>query len=129
MRRGRVRDFQELKVWQLGHQLALDIYKITVPFPKAEEYGLRAQIRRAAVSVAANIAEGSARHTDAAMRQFLIIAHGSAAEVQCLIIVACDLGYLSQDQRNDLDARSRELRRGLNRFIGKLAPTSVGRNR
>ena len=75
-----MRDFRELKVWQTGHQLALEIYKVTATFPRTEVYGLTSQLRRAAVSIGANIAEGSARHSDPSMRQFLVIAHGSVAE-------------------------------------------------
>lgn len=113
-------DFRELKVWQTGHRLALDLYKLTAGFPRAETYGLTAQIRRAAVSVGANIAEGSTRISDPGMRQFLVIAHGSVAELQYLLLIATDLGYLDKAVTADIANRSRDLRRMLNGFIRRL---------
>jgi four helix bundle protein len=115
-----MRDFRELKVWQVGHALALDIYKATSGFPRTEVYGLTAQLRRAAVSVGANIAEGSGRHSDAGMRQFLVIAHASVAEMQYLLLIAGDLGYLEPGIRDRLGERTQDLRRMLNGFIRRL---------
>jgi four helix bundle protein len=77
-----MKDFRELKVWQKSHQLTLDIYKATAPFPKDEQYGITSQIRRAAASVAANIAEGCCRGTDADFARFLQIAISSASELE-----------------------------------------------
>ena len=123
-----MRDFRELKVWQTAHVLALYVYKVTADFPREEIYGLTAQLRRAVVSVGANIAEGSARNSDAAMRNFLVIAHGSAAEVQYLLLLAGDLGYLSPEQMAELEGGSKSVRRMLNGFIRFLshAPRSNG---
>lgn len=118
-----MRDFRELKVWQVAHTLTLKIYKATLKFPQEERYGLTSQLRRAAVSVGANIAEGSGRHTDPSMRQFLIIAHGSAAEIQYLLIVANDLGYLPQSVKDKIDGQYTDLRRMLNGFIRQLKGT------
>jgi four helix bundle protein len=102
-----MRDFRELKVWQVGHELALDVYKSTKAFPKTETYGLTSQLRRAAVSVGANIAEGSGRHSDAGMRQFLVIAHGSVTELQYLLLIATDLGYLESAVATGFSDRTR----------------------
>jgi four helix bundle protein len=115
-----MRDFRELKVWQVGHELALNVYKVTASFPRTEVYGITAQLRRAAVSVGANIAEGSGRNTDAAMRQFLVIAHGSVSELQYLLLIAGDLGYLEPVVITTLHDRTKDLRRMLNGFIRRL---------
>jgi four helix bundle protein len=119
---GHLRDFRELKVWQLSHALALQLYKITAAFPREEVYGLTAQLRRAAVSVGANIAEGSGRHSDPGMRQFLVIAHGSATEIQYLLLIASDLGYVQPAVKDQLYDEFANLRRMLNGFIRRLKP-------
>jgi four helix bundle protein len=122
-----VRDFRELKVWRVGHVLALDVYKVTAIFPRNEEYGLTTQLRRAAVSIGANIAEGSGRPGDPGMRQFLAIAPGSAAEMQDLLALAEDLGYLQPEQRAAPDERVTTLRRMLSVFIRRLSPARPSR--
>jgi four helix bundle protein len=83
-----MRDFRELKVWEKAHQLALEIYKATSTFPKEERYGLTSQMRRATVSIPADIAEGCCRKGDAEFARFLQIAMGSASELEyhiCLL--------------------------------------------
>jgi four helix bundle protein len=123
-----MRDFRELKVWQVGHELALNVYKVTASFPRTEADGITAQLRRAAVSVGANIAEGSGRNTDAAMRQFLVIAHGSVSELQYLLLIAGDLGYLEPVVITTLHDRTKDLRRMLNGFSRRLdGQTSTAR--
>ncbi|MEO8140703.1 MAG: four helix bundle protein [Gemmatimonadota bacterium] len=124
-----MQDFRNLMVWQRGHRLSLAVYKVTRSFPRAEQYGLTSQLRRAVVSVAANIAEGSGRGSDAAMRQYLVIAHGSATEVECLLVIARDLGMLSSNSCDELLVDIRHLCRMLNGFIRRLASsrrTSAG---
>jgi four helix bundle protein len=116
-----MRDFRELKVWQAAHTLALGIYKVTEAFPRTEIYGLTAQLRRAGVSAAANIVEGSGRHSDPGMRQFLVIAHGSAAEVEYLLLIAHDLGQIVDSSYESLLAETQQLRRMLNGFIRELS--------
>jgi four helix bundle protein len=123
---GTVQDFRHLKVWQAGHSLALDLYKVTQSFPKSELYGLTSQIRRAIVSVAANIVEGSARRTDRATGHYLEIALGSASEVECLILLARDLGLLSAHKQAELEGRISTIRRMLNAFIRRLRSTANG---
>ncbi len=90
-----MKNFKTLKVWQKSHELTLQIYKATAGFPKEEIYALTSQLRRAASSVAANIAEGCGRHGDADFARFLQIAMGSASELQYHLILAHDLGFLS----------------------------------
>ncbi|BBO34040.1 four helix bundle protein [Lacipirellula parvula] len=72
--------YRDLKVWQLGVDIALEVYRITGNFPKSEQYGLTSQLRRAAVSIASNIAEGHARKTQKELHRFCNIAKGSLAE-------------------------------------------------
>src|SRR5713101_6467055 len=87
--------FTELKVWQRGHALVLNVYRMTTGFPQNERYGLISQIRRAALSVPTNIAEGSKRLTNIEYARFLNIAEASLAETEYLLMVARDLGYIT----------------------------------
>ena len=99
--RTRVRSFEDLLVWQKAHQFVLITYKLTRQFPKEEQYGLISQIRRAAVSVPANIAEGFRRRTKADKQRFLTIAHGSLEEVRYYLMLSEDLGYCNGRQYLD----------------------------
>jgi four helix bundle protein len=85
---GVLKDFRKLKVWEKSHHLALSVYQATSSFPDHEQYGLTSQMRRAAVSIPANIAEGYGRGGDAEFARFLQIASGSAAELQYQILLA-----------------------------------------
>jgi four helix bundle protein len=85
--------FQELIVWQKAHRFVLEVYKYTDSFPKSEMYGLTSQFRRAAVSIAANIAEGYKKKGKADKARFLNIAQGSLEECQYYLILASDLGF------------------------------------
>jgi len=87
--------FTDLLVWQKGHALALKLYRLSSKFPADERFGLISQIRRAAVSVPTNIAEGSKRRTRQEYARFLNIAEGSIVEVEYLLMLAKDLGYLA----------------------------------
>ena len=87
--------FTELKVWQRGHALVLSVYRMTTGFPLNERYGLTSQVRRAALSVPTNIAEGSKRITSQEYARFLNIAEASLAETEYLLMVSCDLGYIT----------------------------------
>ena len=77
-----MQDFRQLRVWQLAHELTLDVYRITKSFPKDEQYGLTSQLRRCSSSIAANIAEGCGRGSDSEFARFLQIAMGSACEFE-----------------------------------------------
>jgi four helix bundle protein len=85
--------YQELKVWQLGMDVSVDIYKLTETFPSKEIYGLTSQTRRAAVSIPANIAEGHQRDTTKDYLRFLSIARGSLAELETHLLIATRLGF------------------------------------
>ena len=89
-----ITDHRDLDVWKRSHELALDVYKATRNFPRVEIYGLSAQLRRAAVAIPANLAEGGARQSRREFLQFCYIARGSASEVAYLLLVARDLGIL-----------------------------------
>lgn len=87
-------DFKKLNVWQKSRQLVKDIYEVTQNFPKEEMYGLTSQIRRSAVSIPSNIAEGCGRETDKDTTHFMTIAMGSSFELETQVILAYDLGYI-----------------------------------
>jgi len=89
-------DFKELKVWQKAHQMTLNTYRTTSTFPRDEIYGLTSQLRRAAASIGANIAEGCGRRSDGDMCRFLQIARGSASEVEYHFLLARDLHLLDE---------------------------------
>jgi four helix bundle protein len=88
--------FKELVVWQKSMQLVKQIYLATEHFPSKEIYGLTSQLRRAAISVPSNIAEGQARYSKPDFRHFLLIAKGSLAEIETQLLLANDLGYLKE---------------------------------
>ena len=87
-------DFKTLDVWRIGHELTCEVYRTTRFFPKVEQYGLVQQIRRAGVSIGANIAEGCGRGTDRELAHSASIALGSANELQYLLFLSVDLGFL-----------------------------------
>ncbi|HEU0005833.1 MAG TPA: four helix bundle protein, partial [Terriglobia bacterium] len=115
-----MKDFHDVKVWQKGHALTLQVYKETQRFPKDELYGLTSQIRRASVSIQANIAEGCGRGTDSELKQFLQIAMGSASELEYHLLLARDLGYLEASTHEPLNEQVTEVKRMLASFIQKL---------
>ncbi len=92
---GKIRKFTDLKAWQEGHTLVIEVYKATEKFPSEEQFGLTSQLRRAVVSITSNIAEGFSRYTKADKVHFYVIAHGSTTEVQNQLLVARDVGYIS----------------------------------
>ena len=94
----KTRSFKDLIVWQKSYRLVLEIYRITESFPKSENYGLSLQMKRAAVSVACNIAEGYGRNHKAEYRQFLSIAYGSLLELETLYMLAIDLKYVNETE-------------------------------
>ncbi len=91
-------NFKELKVWQIGMNLVVSVYKATETYPKNEIYGLVSQMRRCAVSIPSNIAEGSSRHNAKEFMQFLYIANGSLSELDTQLIISQRLNYISDIQ-------------------------------
>jgi len=110
--------YRDLLVWQKAIELVTDIYRVTRGFPKDELYGLTSQIRRAAVSIPSNIAEGQGRLTRGEFRQFLGQARGSYAELETQLIIARNLGYLSQP--GNLIEQLAEVGRLLNGLLSSL---------
>ena len=119
-----MRDFKELKVWQKAHSSVVDIYRHTRDFPPEERYGLTGHLRRSALSVPSNIAEGCGRSSDRELARFLSIAAGSASETEYQLLLALDLGYLQPQPYRQLDAQVNEVKRMLNTFIQKLTAKS-----
>lgn len=119
--------FTDLKVWQASHALMLDIYKATANFPKEERYALTAQIRRAALSVPANIAEGSKKKGQIDYARFLNIAEGSLAEVESFLIAGRDLEMLDASSFTHLEKAADEVARMLYALRTKIEQDNRGR--
>jgi four helix bundle protein len=113
-------DFRNLRVWQRAHQMTLDVYGETRSFPKEERYRLTSQLRRAATSVPANIAEGCGRNGDAELARFLTIAKGSASELDYFLLLAHDLGYLKSSRYEQLAQDVHDISRMLANFVDRL---------
>jgi four helix bundle protein len=117
-----VQQFTQLRVWQKSHALVLQIYRLTKGFPLDERYGLISQLRRAALSVPTNVAEGSKRKTNTEYARFLNIAEGSLAEAQYLLMVSRDLGYLAETAAKPVLEQAGEIAKmlhGLRTKVGK----------
>jgi four helix bundle protein len=114
------KSFKDLVIWQRSIRLVEDIYETTKAFPKEELYGLSAQLRRGAVSIPSNIAEGFARRYNAEYKQFLYISLGSLAEVSTQLIIATNLGYLGKANLKRLLAEAEEISKMTMGLIKKL---------
>lgn len=114
-----IREFQDLTVWQKAHHLTLRIYRLTRHFPRSEEFSLTNQIRKSAVSVCANIAEGKKKNTRDFAR-FLQIAHGSLEEIKYYLILSCDLAYLPETEARKLYEEAEQVGRMLHGLRTKL---------
>jgi four helix bundle protein len=112
--------FEDIEAWKQGRVLAKGIYTVTAEGEFAKDYGLRDQIRRAAVSIISNIAEGFSRQTDKEFVQFLHIAKGSTSEVQSQLYIALDLCYVNQEKFDNLYNRADEVARLISGFIRYL---------
>jgi four helix bundle protein len=117
-----MRDYRELKVWAKAHGLVLDVYRATAGFPREEMYGLTSQIRRCCVSIPSNIAEGCGRDGEPELARFLVIASGSASELDYQLLLARDLGFLGETSYAKLSNGLSEIRKMLTSFIAKLRP-------
>ena len=115
-----MKDFRSVDVWKKSHQLVLAVYKASAGFPSRELYGLSSQVRRAASSIPANIAEGCGRGSDRDFARFLQIAMGSASELEYHLILARDLGFLDAVQQDALEQATTEVKRMLTGFMKKL---------
>ncbi|MFC1522736.1 four helix bundle protein [Elusimicrobiota bacterium] len=108
-------------MWQEAKELIKTVYKTTAKFPKDEEYGIVSQMRRASISIAANIAEGWGSHSsDKHFAQYINISSGSLAEIECYVEICADLGFLQSSSRKILDEQIGRTGYLLNRFRNKL---------
>ena len=115
-----MKDFRSLSVWNKSHELVLTFYQLMGAFPKDERYGLSDQIRRAAVSIPANIAEGCGRGTDVDFARFLQMAMGSASELEYELLLAHDLNYLNDQDHAVIEPKVQEVKRMLAGLLTKL---------
>ncbi len=118
--------YRDLRVWQEAVELALTVYRATMTFPKHELYGLTSQMRRAAVSISSNIAEGKGHSSDGDFGRFLFHARGSLLELQTQIVIAQGLEYLTEEQAAKLTRTTDDLGRGLNGLIQTVRGTYRG---
>ena len=116
-----VQSYRDLIVWKKSMSLVLDVYRSTNAFPKTETYGLVSQLRRSAVSIPSNIAEGQARLSTAEFKQSLGHARGSLMEIETCILLAQELNYLESDQCERLLAGSAEVGKILNGLLNSLS--------
>jgi len=106
-------NFRKLKVWEKSHDLVLNVYKITKDYPKTELYGLVFQMKRASISVVANIVEGTKRKTSADRRHFLVMSQTSLEELKYYFLLSLDLKYIVIDTKEILIEKAREIGRML----------------
>jgi four helix bundle protein len=98
-----IKGFQDLVVWQKAHRLVLEVYRLTNLFPRSEQFGMVSQLRRAAYSIPANLAEGYGRRSTKELLQFLAVANGSAEELRYFLILSRDLRYVSPQDETQLN--------------------------
>lgn len=117
-----MKDYRTLQIWQRSHQLTLAVYAVSRRFPKEELFALTSQVRRASYSIPANIAEGCGRDSDAELKRFLDIAHGSASELEYFLLLAASLDYLPGKEHAPLANEVAELKKMIGAFARKLKP-------
>ena len=116
----KIKNFQDLRIWQKGIEVVKDIYILTKKYPKEELYGLTYQMRRSAVSIPSNIAEGFRRYHNKEYKQFLYIALGSCAELETQIIIANELGYTNDNSKTEVIEKIKYICRMTVKLINKL---------
>lgn len=117
--KGKITSFKDLIAWQYAHALVLGIYKLTKLFPKEEQFGLINQVRRAAVSITSNIAEGFSRSSYKEKAQFYSMSLGSLTEVQSQLMIAKDLGYVTNEDFISIETQTITVSKLLNGLIKK----------
>ncbi len=116
-----MKDFRDLKVWEKAHALTLASYEVTKSFRRDEIFGLVSQIRRASSSIPANIAEGCGRRGNAELHRFLLVAMGSASELEYHSLLSRDLGYMKSETHGHMEPQVQEVKRMLASLIRKVA--------
>jgi four helix bundle protein len=115
-----VKDFRDLRVWEKAHKLTLALCRATAGFPQCELYGLTSQIRRSGASIGANIAEGCGKRGNNEFQRFLLIASGSASELDYHLLLSHDLGFLADAEYSELSKSLGELRRMLTSLLSRV---------
>lgn len=115
-----MQDYKKLKVWEKSHQLAVATYRVSNDFPKSGVYGLTSQLRRAAVSIPTNIAEGCGKYTQNDFAKYLNISLGSANETEYLLLLSCELNYIPKSNFDTLNMDVNEIKSMLIRLIMKI---------
>jgi len=123
-----MKDFRGLRVWEKAHALTLSVYRASAAFPTEERYGLTSQLRRAAASIAANIAEACGRSTDGDFQRFLTIALGSAREVDYFLLLSRDLGILKDEIYQCAYGDVSEVQRMLSSLIRRVGSEGMKRS-
>lgn len=123
-----LKDFKNLQVWRKAHEVTLDVYRATQSFPQEERYGLTSQLRRAASSVGANIAEGCGRRSDGELTRFLQIARGSASELEYHLLLSRDLNLIAPASFQPLQRRVTEVQRMLTGLVQRVQPVQKVRS-
>jgi four helix bundle protein len=113
---------EQLDVFKVARALAIEVYRETRGFPRTETYGLVSQLRRAAVSIPANIAEGAARRSRKEFKRFLLVSRGSSTELKLLLDIARETGYLSTTRFSSLDATLERVFSMVNGLIRRISP-------
>lgn len=113
----KIQNFTDLNAWKEAYKLVIEIYKITKHFPKEERYGIVSQVRRCAISIASNIAEGFSRRSNKEKIQFYYIAHGSLTELQNQLIICRGIGYIESEQYKELINDTKTVQRLINGLI------------
>jgi four helix bundle protein len=113
--------WKDLIVWQKSHELVLEIYKLSICFPEKEKFGLISQLRRSASSIAANIVEGKSRKTDKEFSSFLYNSRGSLEETRYHLLLSKDLGYINEEQYDQIEKMATEVSYLLNKLITTIS--------
>jgi len=119
-KKNKIKNFKDLRIWQESIRLVKDIYLLTKNFPKDETYGLTSQMRRSAVSIPSNIAEGFRRYHNKEYKQFLYITLGSCAELETQIIISHDLEYINENIKEKVTEKIKYICKMVYKLIKKL---------
>jgi four helix bundle protein len=115
-----MRNYRDLQVWNKAHKLTLELYRVSQRFPREEIYGITSQLRRAAVSIGANLAEGCGRRTSPELARFVRIAMGSASELDYHLLLSKDLGFMNNDDFAHTASELTEVRKMLTSFLSSV---------
>ncbi len=115
-----MRNYRDLQVWSKAHHLTLELYRMSRQFPREEIYGITSQLRRAAASIGANLAEGCGRRASSELARFVKIAMGSASELDYHLLLSRDLGFMNGDDFTRREAELTEVRKMLTSFLSSV---------